>query len=191
MAYEPAETTSSDPLDSDTAAVFAVLSECWRQPTTALVATVNEGALRGILPEGGDVHLDDLRREYTRLLLGPGPDQIPPYESVYRDRDAKEEELGSVRGASTEAVLKWYRSYGVTTAAEEPELPDHIAIELEFAAYLADDGDVEACEQFLDEHLRQWAGEFLSAIREQTRSPFYDSLAAATDTAIHMDLRES
>jgi TorA maturation chaperone TorD len=192
MAYETTERPDSEQrgeFDSEVAAVFAVLSECWKRPTQSVVTTVNEDELGGIFPDVDDVSLEDIRTEYTRLLLGPGPEQIPAYESVYRDRD-EDESFGPVRGASTQAVRKWYLSYGVTPAEDQSELPDHIAIELEFAAYLAENEDLETCEQFLDEHLRQWATEFLSAIHEETDTPFYESLAAATETAIYMDVNE-
>jgi TorA maturation chaperone TorD len=176
-----------DGFESDAAAVFAVLAECWRRPTDSLVTAVNERKLEGILPGADDVSLDELRAEYTRLLLGPDPEQIPPYESVFRNRD-EDGEYGSVNGPATEAVIKWYQSHGVAPAADEPELPDHIATELEFAAYLADNGELEACEQFLEEHPKQWFDEFLSEVRERTQSPFYESLTLATDKAIDIKL---
>ncbi|MEF8881084.1 MAG: molecular chaperone TorD family protein [Halapricum sp.] len=183
----PSDFGGSGEFDSQDAAVFAVLSECWSRPTESIVEIVNTGKLQGIVPDVEDVTLEDLRAEYTRLLLGPDPDQVPPYESVYRNRDP-DEEFGPVRGASTEAVRKWYRTHGVAIADDNPEMPDHIATELEFAAYLADNNELEACEQFLDEHPRQWTGEFLSAVSERTRSPFYESLAAATERALSVEL---
>lgn len=173
--------------ENEYAATFAVLSRCFRMPTESLVEAVDDGALSAVAPGVREVALDDLRAEYSRLFIGPGDDQIPPYESVYRDRK-EGQDLGPVNGASTDAVVKWYRSYGVAPGDRTSDLPDHIATELEFLAYLADNEDLDACEQFLDEHVRQWADEFLSAVVEETRHPFYEAVARTTRDVVQTEL---
>jgi TorA maturation chaperone TorD len=176
----------SEGFESREAAMYAVLSRCWKMPDESLSDALREGDLRGVAPGVDDVSSEELRAEYTRIVLGPGEEQVPPYESVHRDAE-DDEEFGPVKGPSMDAVLKWYRSYGVAPAEDSPELPDHIATELEFAAYLADNGHTDACEQFLDEHLRQWAGEFLDLILERTRHPFYEGLVAQTRETLELD----
>jgi TorA maturation chaperone TorD len=83
-------------------------------------------------------------------------------------------------GPATRAVGRWYRAFGVGLAADHTDLPDHIATELEFAAYLAEERTADRFEQFLDEHLRVWTDEFLAQVEAETREEFYRSLVATT-----------
>ncbi|AEM57408.1 cytoplasmic chaperone TorD family protein [Haloarcula hispanica N601] len=171
--------TDSDGFRSDVAATYAVLAECWREPTEQLVEAVETGELVPVVGDVGSVDLRRLNAEYTRLFIGPDGPPCPPYESVYRDGDDPDE-LGPVKGPATMAVVRWYREFGVQPAADHPDLPDHIATELEFAAYLAEAGFDERLAQFRTEHLDAWADEFLGHVEAETREAFYASLAATT-----------
>jgi TorA maturation chaperone TorD len=168
------------------AATYAVLSRCWRAPTAELVDALEQGALDDVVPGVADVDLEELRTAYTRLLVGPGEGQVPPYESVYRDGEP-DDQHGPVLGPSTQAVEQWYRSYGLEPDEEYTDLPDHVATELEFLAYLAEHGERDACEQFLEEHVRQWLDEFLDAVSARTNHPFYEGLVVATRKVIFPD----
>jgi TorA maturation chaperone TorD len=86
------------------------------------------------LPPAGLV-LRDLRVEYTRLFIGPGQTPCPPSESVF-DLSRPEEDRGTVLGPSAEA-MKWaLAEEGLVIDLGHNELPDHIAIELEYMLYL-------------------------------------------------------
>ncbi|AXR82225.1 TorD/DmsD family molecular chaperone [Natrarchaeobaculum sulfurireducens] len=157
---------------------YAVLAECWRQPTETLLEDVAVETLADVDPAVRDADIESLRVEHARLFVGPEEPKCPPYESVYRDsRD-------SVLGPTTRAVVKWYQTYGLGLDPDWPDLPDHVATELEFAAYLLEHEDVETCEQFLDEHPRQWMTAFLEGVRRETREPYYRALAELTAAAI-------
>lgn len=160
---------------------YAVLARCWRQPTEDLVAAVNGGELETVVPGVRDVSLDRLRAEHARLFVGPADPPCPPYESVYRDGD---DGPGQVVGPSTRAVVGWYREYGMGLDPDWPDLPDHLATELEFAAVLLDRGEAEACERFLDEHLRQWFDGFAARVRASDPPAFYRRLVETTAAAI-------
>lgn len=161
---------------------YLALAACWREPTEDLVTAVNDGAFgsvfEGVLP----VDYDALDREYTRLFVGPGDHPCPPYESVYRDAEA-DQEVGPVMGASTQAVERWYREYGVVLDDANSELPDHVATELEFVGHLHQTADAAAAEQFLDEHPRQWIDTFLDRVEAATQSRFFEELVAVTRVA--------
>ena len=174
----------SDELQSGVAATYAVLAECWREPTEQLVEVANAGELAPVVGDVGSVDRQSLRAEHTRLFIGPAGPPCPPYESVYRDGDA-DDELGPVRGPATMAVTRWYQEFGIQPAPDHPDLPDHIATELEFAAYLADEGRVDRLDQFLDEHLRQWTDEFLTQVEQESREPFYTALAESTREVVY------
>lgn len=178
------ETLQPDEADEDRrqlARGYAVLAQCWRTPTADLVETMTAGPLARIDPsvEGGSV--DDLRAEHARLFVGPDTPPCPPYESVYREED------GNVLGPSTRAVVEWYRTYDLGLEPDWPDLPDHVATELEFAAHLLGNGEPETCEQFLDEHPRQWLGAFLADVERETTEPYYEALATMTRTAVEID----
>lgn len=175
----PERTAENDAPQSDAAAMYAVLAECWREPSHRLVEAVEAGALEPVFGDLGSVDLKDLRTEHTRLFIGPAGPPCPPYESVYRDRDDPDE-LGPVKGPATMAVTRWYREFGVRPAQDHSDLPDHLATELEFAAYLAEEGLDERLEQFREEHLRAWTDEFTRRVEDETSEQFYESLAATT-----------
>jgi len=161
---------------------YAVLGRCWRQPDEQLVEAINIGSLSAVLPDVDSVTAEDLRLEHTRLFVGPDGPPCPPYESVYRDGEAGAP--GNVLGPSTGAVVTWYRTYGLGLDPDWTDLPDHVAIELEFAAHLAADGHDDARAQFLEEHPRQWMRPFLDGVRAETHEPFYVGLADATEAAL-------
>ena len=173
-----------DGLRSDVAATYAVLAECWREPTERLVEVVESGELSSVVGDIEPVDVHDLRTEYTRLFIGPAGPPCPPYESVYRDGEDPDE-LGPVKGPATIAVTRWYDEFGVQPAPDHPDLPDHIATELEFTAYLAENGFEERLDQFLDEHLAVWADEFLKRVEAETDDAFYTSLATTTREVVH------
>ena len=167
------------------AAGYAVLAACWRQPTAELVQTANAGELP-FTKDFEDIRLEDLSKEHTRLFVGPSGPPCPPYESVYRDREGGE--FGKVLGPTTRAVVKWYETHDLGLDPEWPDMPDHIGTELEFLSYLTAEGEEEAAEQFLQEHPQMWFGEFLTAVREESREPFYRALAEATAVATGVSL---
>lgn len=125
---------------------------------------------------------------YTPLFLGPFKVLAPPYGSVYL------EEKREVMGASTQDAAHLYRQAGLDLSAAGKEIPDHIAIELEFMYYLSyrqmealESDDRETAHDwlarqidFIDRHLGRWIDPFAEALVQNTSSVFYRSLAEAT-----------
>ena len=146
------------------------------------------GAVFKALGVGKDIEesVEDLEVEYTRLFVGPDRVLCPPYESVYRE-DVSELERGLLMGPSTVEVAKWYNSMGLRLKEDFKDLPDHIAVELEFMHYLCreelralDEGDAgrakrlrENQKRFFEKHLYMWVPMFVSRIFENTDSEFY------------------
>ncbi|MDW7771951.1 MAG: molecular chaperone TorD family protein [Desulfobulbaceae bacterium] len=126
---------------------------------------------------------EDLKVEYARLFVGPFELVAPPYGSVYLDGNRM------LMGDSTLAVQKVYRDNGLTL--EVRELPDHIALELEFMHYLClREANAEAEENkeeagrfartqadFMRKFLGPWIVYFCHAVRKGTDNPFYFHLA--------------
>lgn len=123
---------------------------------------------------------DSLSLEYCRLFLGPYSLPSPPYGSVYLDG-------GQVMGASAFDVRSRYRQEGLQLAAAWAEPPDHIALELEFMAYLSarhsaatDAGQAEEAHRLLDaqraflrDHLGRWGPTFAERVRGATDCHLY------------------
>jgi DMSO reductase family type II enzyme chaperone len=128
---------------------------------------------------------EDLLVEYAQLFVGPQRVIAPPYGSVYLEEGRR------VMGDSTLDALQAYREAGLGLDPDFKELPDHIAVELEFLSYLTTKGAeaaetgrheeasglLAARESFLDRHLRCWVPAFCAAIVAGTTSQFYRALA--------------
>ncbi len=113
-----------------------------------------------------DEFFNTLAVEYTRLFINGMPRATClPYESVYRE--------GTVMGASTLAVKARYSQAGLQVLDGFGDLPDHVAVELEFLYYLLDKGDGEAHDSFLRDHLSQWVPAFSEAIDQNGQLFFY------------------
>jgi TorA maturation chaperone TorD len=135
---------------------------------------------------------EELLVEYSRLFLGPFGVVAPPYGSVYLDGERR------VMGDSTMEVIRMYRNEGLSGSADAGELPDHVALELEFMSYLVfeeikamETSDLRAAaeavakqERFSLEFLRRWIPPFCERIKENTENGFYTALAQCASTFI-------
>lgn len=115
-----------------------------------------------------------------------------PYASVFLD------ETATLGGPISQNVLSFYHGSGFDVSLES-ESPDHIALQLQFLAFLCA-AEEEAIQddlvqvalsinqlqrRFLDEHLLSWLPAFAPAIRQQG-DRFYTRLADLTlETVLH------
>jgi len=128
---------------------------------------------------------EDLLVDYSKLFVGPSELIAPPYGSVYLDG------VRQVMGDTTMEVIEMYREAGLSISADFKELPDHIAVELEFMNFLIFK-EVEAIERsdldaalkfsekqnlFLNKYLGKWVSPFCNKIKEGTDNKFYIALA--------------
>lgn len=125
--------------------------------------------------------------EFARLFLGPQHPAAVPYASFY---------LSETRQLMTEITIQvrgYYLDAGMTVTGLHRVPDDHIALELEFMAYLADESvrnlksaDAEAAsaavarlEIFYHEHLTKWLPLFADRVQEGAESDFYSGTALA------------
>jgi len=172
-------------------------------PTAESAHAVSQMALTlGIsCPEG--LSLGELEREFMDLFVVPNPRYVAPYESVYRDcwvlppgpgRESTEQVIGRLlMGESTLQVRQAYLRAGVLP---QEDLPDHIANELRFMAYLweseADaDGEGPASadlrQRFCREHLLRWIGPLHERVAERDRIGFYRAALEVTEAVLRDD----
>lgn len=183
--------------------LFRFVSACYYEPapefaeerlfdsmhTAALLA---EPALAEPIRRLGEAFAaDDLQTlliDYTRLFLGPVQPLARPYGSFWRSGETP------LMQDSTMTVLDLYRQGGFEMDEAFRELPDHVAVELEFVyllgfrqhqARLA--GDAEALarvhalrQRFLHDHLAGWIVPFTTALQAGAQTAFYRALAEVT-----------
>ncbi len=128
---------------------YALLAKALFYPTTELIDAVEKGLYSeefGAVPLPGS--LEDLEVEYCRLFVGPGHVEVPPYESVYHGHDSTMQQ-GLVMGPVTMEVKELYYEAGLQLAAEFSDMPDHIAVETLFLAYLEAQLELSADENLL------------------------------------------
>ena len=190
--------------------VYRLLSACYYQPEDAFleedVFSQLKTALAKASPSGvmDAAALDDcfkasgvevLMLDYSRLFFGPFEILAKPYGSVYLDGEK------IVMGDSTMQALELYREGGFDVAEDFLEMPDHIAVELEFLYLLsfrigkASDDEEKARlivlkQKFLEEHLGRWVGTLSEAIRKGAQTDFYKRLADLTEQFVREDLQE-
>lgn len=118
----------------------------------------------------GDVQRE-LKREYTRLLVGPRPPVIA-HETYYRE-DAE------YMGAGKSNVEASYAAAGWNPPEDYPQESDHVAVELAFLRHLIERqrrGAEEAVgyeRVFIDEHLSRWIDDCRADLIEYADGPFY------------------
>jgi TorA maturation chaperone TorD len=182
--YEPEESFLEEDLFGQLEQALALLS-----PEDAADAQVMGSCFR-------DTDHEELRLDYARLFLGPVGIRAKPYGSVYLDGG------NVVMGDSTLAALALYREGGFLVAEGFTEMPDHVAVELEFLYLLNSrlgNGLTESDERerigalersFLGAHLGRWITPFTQAVRKGADTDFYRKLADLTRHAVLHTLRE-
>jgi TorA maturation chaperone TorD len=188
-----------------------LLAACFYEPERELLATENvlenlRGCLTAVCPQAVDsvdgmtkaiqrYSDEQLKVAYAKLFVGPFALAAAPYGSVYLD------EGGRVMGDSTMDVIKWYEQEGLARSDDCKDLPDHIAIELEFVSYLVckeiaalenSDSQTAAAyatkqQLFTDTLLCPWVPEFCEKIRQGTDNAFYTALAECASTVISQE----
>lgn len=122
-------------------------------------------------PEG----LEILQIEYTRLFINAIPAVVaPPYSSIYLDQEE------NLYGHSAVWVKQFYQQHGFDLAGEA-DLPDGLALELEFLALLIDENQNVVAEQFLHEHFRKWFPIFKERVLNGSSNQFYSTLLTLVD----------
>lgn len=133
--------------------------------------------------------------DHTRLFVGPYQILAPPYGSIYM------ENAGMVMGESTIDAINRYKESGLNVVLKE--IPDHVAIELEFMYFLifkeieqTINHSLEKAihyqtkqREFLDNHLGRWVFTFADGIIDNAETNFYKSLALFTKRFIRDDLK--
>jgi TorA maturation chaperone TorD len=138
--------------------------------------------------------LEELLVDYTRLFLGPIEQLARPYGSSWLTGEK------SPTQDPTMAVRELYEQGGFDIDAGFQEVPDHVAVELEFlyllifkqiAAHRAgresELASLQALQsQFLSQHLGAWIAPFAAAMAAHAQTSFYRDLAELTERFVRL-----
>jgi TorA maturation chaperone TorD len=138
--------------------------------------------------------LQTLLVDYTRLFLGPSGALARPHGAFWLSGEA------SLMQESTIEVQHLYQEGGFDLDEELQEVPDHVAVELEFLYLLifkqneaARSGQDEVFaswahlqDMFLGRHLGAWVGPFAQAVKDGADTAFYRDLAELTERFVKM-----
>jgi TorA maturation chaperone TorD len=156
-----------------------------RGPGEKPTAALDLGPLRA---EAGRP-LAELRAEHDRVFGLVPARECPPYETDYHAAE------GFFRAQQLADVAGFYRAFGLEPSRAAPERPDHLALELEFMAFLMlkerlarnAAGDPEAAELaevcreaqrgFCADHLAWWVPSFATGLRRKAGGGFYGAVA--------------
>jgi TorA maturation chaperone TorD len=172
--------------------VFAALSEAAERIDPAL-ATLAQPLKPAFAAESGE----NLLVDYAKLFLGPGQTLAPPYESAWRDKNS------ASPVDSTHELIEQYAAGGFELDPEFRDLPDHLAVELEFLytllfqlAVALSQHDQPAIERaqtlrraFLEQHLAEWIEPFAAAMSAGAGCEFYRRLAELTRAFVRSEIK--
>jgi TorA maturation chaperone TorD len=148
--------------------------------------------------------LNEIRAEYDRVFGLLVPRECPPYETEYQSAAepfSRSQHLADIAG--------FYRAFGLDTSTAVPERPDHVALELEFMAFLlmksrmaraeldpSSEAAVERvriCEEtqqtFLREHLTCWVPSFATGLRRKSGGGFYAAVGELLAALVPLERR--
>lgn len=132
-----------------------------------------------LMQQGLALGVDDeaLIWEYRRLFVGPAPKPVPPWSSVYLDRECV------VFGTSTLALRAWMRDQAIERMTDDKTPEDHIGLMLALMAWIARN-QPQALPEYLSLHLLTWSKHFLDLLAEAAEHPFYEGLARLTNESL-------
>jgi TorA maturation chaperone TorD len=191
------------------ASAYGFLASAYRQePTMRLLKLlaseqpVADGILGGFVAtlmhadeEALKELLKELVAEYARLFLAMSARPVPPYESVYTSHK------GLLKQEAWQQVVREYSGEGFVCDDGFALPEDHIALELEFMHMLCERcvdgleaGDEAAADRllrrqqdFLRQHLLNWAPRFCAAVQVATASVYYKGVAEMTEEVLKAD----
>ncbi|WP_017755303.1 TorD/DmsD family molecular chaperone [Calidifontibacillus oryziterrae] len=144
-----------------------------------------------LLDEVKKQSLDSLILDFSKLFVGSSHVKAAPYASIYL------EGKWEVMGQSTVNTFQYYKEAGLEFKEGFHELPDHIAVELEFVYYLIykyletnDEKYLYIQEKFINNVLSKWVLSFTKLIVDHAETEFYRLVAILLEKWIEKEAKE-
>lgn len=136
-----------------------------------------------------------LADQYRQSFIFPIQSRIVPVESIYRqwtnDKTAEvsfAKEKGLLMSDHAMHMNSLYDACGITIPTEYHSMPDHVCLELEFAAFLLEQQETERYMIFINEHLN-WLNELAEDAESQGIPDFYRNVVKLTAQFLAIELR--
>ena len=191
--------------------VYLLLSEAFKQPTEQFITEQPPMVdflarsfqqlgpdLPGDLYENWPALLPDLpsaTAAYRQSFLFPVHSRVVPVESVYRrwTSDASAEvpfaaEKGLLLSDHALHMKDLYEAFGISLPAEYDSMPDHLCLELEFAALLLEHDEETKYGVFIAEHLN-WLDDLVAEAEQKEVPDYYLQLIKLTAQFLTLELR--
>ena len=191
--------------------VYLLLSEAFKQPTEQFIAEQPPMVdflarsfqqlghdLPGDLYENWPALLPDLpsaTAAYRQSFLFPVHSRVLPVESVYRrwTSDTSAEvpfaaEKGLLLSDHALHMKDLYQTFGITIPEEYESMPDHLCLELEFAALLLEHDAETKYGVFIAEHLN-WLDDLVAEAEQKEVPDYYLQLIKLTAQFLTLELR--
>ena len=191
--------------------IYLLLSEAYKQPSAEFISEQPEIVIflrQAFLELAYDlpdkqylnwpalVHdLPTATAAYRQSFLFPVQSRLVPVESVYRrwTQDSTSEvpfagEKGLLMSDHALHMKTLYGSFGITIPPEYQAMPDHLCLELEFAAFLLEQQQDERYTLFIREHLN-WLDELAEAAEKQGIPEYYLQVVKLTAQFLSWELR--
>ena len=191
--------------------VYLLLSEAFKQPTEQFITEQPPMVdflarsfqqlghdLPGDLYENWPALLPDLpsaTAAYRQSFLFPVHSRVLPVESVYRrwTSDASAEvpfaaEKGLLLSDHALHMKDLYQTFGITIPEEYESMPDHLCLELEFAALLLEHDEETKYGVFIAEHLN-WLKDLVAEAEQKEIPDYYLQLIKLTAQFLTLELR--
>lgn len=110
-------------------------------------------------------NIQALKDAYLRAFIFPPDRRLVPVESIYRQWTFDEtaevpiaKEKGYLMSDAALHMMELYKQYGLEIPREFQSMPDHLCLELEFAAFLLERESAERQAVYIRDHL-DWVGD--------------------------------
>lgn len=196
QAYRLFSATLLSPQRERFRAIAAAAAELYEQRDTTVEFTFFPHWQRFLTSLADPPSYDILNREYVRLFI-VNPKRAPclPYESEYVDPG------GQSAGWIVAGLEREYATAGLALSPSLKDLPDHVAVELEFMTFLcrqeADAWNRKAVDEavqtlqsqaeFLDRHLMRWIPQWTRQVAVADDEGFYSVVTEAAHFFISHD----
>ncbi len=172
--HDPSKGSLDDLLAAFATANVEEMAASWPFVDESLAADCLANMVEG-LQEGP--HAEALMWEYRRMFVGPKHMPVPPWGTVYTDREQV------LFGPANVALHTWMNRNGVQRLAQDHMPDDHIGLLISLLGWVANNRP-SVLDEFLREHVLTWSSHYFDLFIEMCEHPFYRGMAGLAKASL-------